>query len=123
MNDNYLLIGRRIDAKTSVDKYPTLVKEYYDLGCRFIVIRQDFGLVSQMEAARQLAKKAKICQDQGIVPIIRPVLNEYPAFRLNQVSSFFETSLRYLMESLAEEDVYFEGSLLCVSTIQEGSEI
>lgn len=52
------------------------------MGCRFAVIRQDFSVISVVEAARQLAMKAKICQEYGMVPIVRPVLNGYQKFRL-----------------------------------------
>ena len=72
-----MIIGRRIDAKTSVEEFEAIAKEYYELGCRFAVIRQDFSVVGVIEAARRLAKKARICQELGIVPIVRPVLNEY----------------------------------------------
>jgi len=50
--DNYLIIGRRIDSKTSVESYDQILKEYYDLGCRFVVIRQDFSMINTIEAAR-----------------------------------------------------------------------
>lgn len=80
LKENYLLIGRRIDAHTTLDKVKEILPEYYDLGCRFAVIRQDFSCINQIEASRQLAKKAKLCQEHGIVPIVRPVLNEYAKF-------------------------------------------
>lgn len=93
LKDNYLIIGRRIDAQTTLEQLETIAKEYYELGCRFAVIRQDFSLISIIEASRQLAKKAKICQDYGIVPIVRPVLNEYPKFNLEQIENHFNNTL------------------------------
>lgn len=61
LRDNYLIIGRRIEAKVTLDEFAPLIQEYYDLGCRFVQIRQDFSVISVIEASRQLAKKAKIC--------------------------------------------------------------
>lgn len=77
-----MIIGRRIDAQTSLEELETIAKEYYELGCRFAVIRQDFSVIGVIEAGRRLAKKAKMCQEAGIVPIVRPVLNEYSSFNL-----------------------------------------
>lgn len=52
LKDNYLLIGRSIGAETSAARFAATAKEYYDLGCRFAVIRQDFSVISVIEAAR-----------------------------------------------------------------------
>ena len=90
-----MIIGRRIDAQTTLEDLETIAKEYYDLGCRFAVIRQDISHIGVIEASRQLAKKAKMCQDHGIVPIVRPVLNEYPTYNLEQIETFFNTALQY----------------------------
>ena len=76
------MIGRRTCSDTNVEAFERLAHEYYNLGCRFIVIREDFSQIGIIVAARQLAKKAKICQELGIVPILRPVLNEYRNYNL-----------------------------------------
>lgn len=57
-------------------------------------------MINPIEASRQLAKKAKLCQDNGIVPIVRPVLNEYDKLKLSQVESFFNFALENLMDKL-----------------------
>jgi fructose-bisphosphate aldolase class 1 len=85
---------------TSVEDCAKIVKDYYELGCRFVVIRQDYSMINPIEASRQLAKKAKLCQEHGIVPIVRPVLNEYSKLKLNQVESFFGNTLEQLMDKM-----------------------
>lgn len=100
-----------------MEEFEVIAKEYYDLGCRFAVIRQDFSVIGVIEAARRLAQKAKLCQEQGIVPIVRPVLNEYDNFDLGQLENFFNTTLQWSMDMLKEEDVLLEGTILCVGTV------
>ena len=38
------------------------------------------------------------------------------------MENFFDTSLKYLMDFLREEEVILEGTILCVSTIREGKD-
>lgn len=57
-----------------------------------------------------------------MVPILRPVLNEYRKLDIHRTESFFDSSLKYLMDNLKAEEVILEGTILCVSTIKEGSD-
>ena len=51
------------------------------------------------------------------MPIVRPVLNVYENFGLEQIESFFNTVLQQLMDMLKEEDVLLEGTILGVGTV------
>ena len=52
LEDNKLIIGRRIESQTNLKQLQKYIKEYYQLGCRFAIIRQDFSIISQIESAR-----------------------------------------------------------------------
>ena len=45
-------MGRRIDALSTLEGIDKISKEYFDLGCRFAVIRQDFSHIGVIEASR-----------------------------------------------------------------------
>ena len=82
-----------------------MIKDYKGMGCKFVVIKQDFEMTNLFQMAQELAVKAKMCQELDIVPIVRPILKGTSGMTLNQVEELFGNSLEYLVTQLQEHDV------------------
>ena len=96
--------------------------EYYDLGARFAKWRAVFAITDTYpsvecyeEAASRLAKYAKICQENNIVPIVEPEVmmdGQYNTHSLERSREVVTAAHKALFAALEKEGAYLPGVLL-----------
>lgn len=105
-------------------------KVYYDAGARFakwraIIRITDSGAPSQLaidQNASTLARYARICQSQGLVPIVEPEVMMDGTHNLERSAIVTERVLAATVKALSDHHVLLEGALLKPNMVRQGSE-
>lgn len=124
---NFNDMGEKVT--TGLDNLPTRIPEYKSMGASFAkwraVINIGDGLPTDEALnanAQALAKYAKICQDNDIVPIVEPEVlidGNHTSERCYEVTAH---NLDILFTALATEDVFIGGIILKTSMILPGKD-
>lgn len=103
--------------------------EYAQMGAKFAkwraVITIGEGLPTDAcieENARRLAKYAKLCQQQNIVPIVEPEVLMDGAHDLEKCQEVTSKTLKTVFSSLSTEGVFLEGVILKPNMVISGKE-
>ena len=122
------LPGRPAEKITEgLDGLPERVAEYYQLGARFAkwraVIDIDEGIPSRYAIhtnAHALARYAKICQEDGLCPIVEPEVIMDGAHDIGRCQEVTEEVLEVVYRELHLQEVYLEGTILKPNMIISG---
>ncbi len=105
------------------------IKEYYQLGARFAkwraVISVGVGLPTMecvVANAEVMAKYAKICQENNVVPIVEPEVLMDGAHDINRCYEVTEMVLKIFFEKLSQYGVALDGMLLKPNMVIPGEE-
>ena len=106
-----------------------MAADFYALGCRFAkwraVLKIGNGCPTDLaihENATGLAKYAKICQDNGLVPIVEPEILSDGPHSAEECQRITEKVLSAVFKALADHKVLLEGALLKPNMVTYGSE-
>lgn len=105
-------------------------KQYYDAGARFAKWRailhiKDSGAPSQLaidQNAATLARYARICQSQGLVPIVEPEVMMDGTHNIERAAVVTEKVQAACVKALSDHHVILEGALLKPNMVRQGSE-
>lgn len=107
---------------------PARLSEYRGLGASFAKWRAAFKISSGTpseevirENAKVLARYAKACQDEGIVPIVEPEVLMEGAHSLEEAKAVTEKVIKILFEEMPKYFVALEGLILKTSMVISGS--
>ena len=104
--------------------------EYYEMGCRFakwrcvLKITED-GCPSDIaikDTAYSLAMYARICQQNGLVPIVEPEILTDGKHDIQKCAAISEKVFSAVVDELFKQDVLFDGMLLKPNMIMEGAQ-
>eukprot|EP00187_Rhodella_violacea_P013366 CAMPEP_0184713852 /NCGR_PEP_ID=MMETSP0314-20130426/4121_1 /TAXON_ID=38298 /ORGANISM="Rhodella maculata, Strain CCMP 736" /LENGTH=395 /DNA_ID=CAMNT_0027176615 /DNA_START=30 /DNA_END=1217 /DNA_ORIENTATION=- len=116
-------------ACTGLDGLGERAAAYYKQGARFAkwraVLQISPSTPSQLSIAENtwgLARYAKICQDNGLVPIIEPEILMDGDHDIERTAEVAEEVLAAVYKACDLNDVYLEGSLLKPNMIVPGSD-
>lgn len=105
------------------------LKEYHGLGARFakwravITIGKDLPSKDCISAnADALARYARRCQENGLVPIVEPEVLMDGDHTIDRCFEVTEVTLNALYEALAEHQVALEGTILKPNMVISGSD-
>jgi fructose-bisphosphate aldolase class I len=114
---------------TGLDNLPTRIPEYKEMGASFAkwraVINIGDGLPTDEALnanAQALAKYAKICQDNDIVPIVEPEVLIDGTHSMERCYEVTAHNLDILFAELNKEGVYMPGTILKTSMILPGKD-
>lgn len=107
----------------------TRLKEYVKLGATFckwravITVSKTTPTSKNLQQnARDLANYARICQENGLVPIVEPEVLMEGTHTSEQASNASEKILTMLFEELEKAEIFLEGLILKTSMIIAGKE-
>lgn len=110
-----------------LDGLPGRLQEYKDMGASFAKWRAAFKIGSGIPtdiAIRQnceiLARYAKICQDEGIVPMVEPEVLLNGEHTIEKSKAVTEKVLKVLFEELSKHFVNLKGLILKTSMVISG---
>lgn len=108
---------------------PARLSEYKTLGASFAKWRAAFKITANTpsdeairENAKVLARYAKACQDEGIVPIVEPEVLMDGSHNILKSKEITEKVLKILFEELPKYFVALEGLILKTSMVLSGKE-
>jgi fructose-bisphosphate aldolase class I len=121
--------GKEENFTKGLEVLPAMAAEFYALGCRFAkwraVLKIGNGCPTDLsihENATGLAKYAKICQDNGLVPIVEPEILSDGPHSAEECQKITEKVLSAVFKALADHKVLLEGALLKPNMVTYGSE-
>jgi len=105
-------------------------KTYYEAGARFakwraIIHISESGAPSQLaieQNASTLARYARICQSQGLVPIVEPEVIMDGPHNIERAALVTEAVQAAVVKALSDHHVLLEGALLKPNMVRQGSE-
>ena len=125
--DEGLITTNSIEQTTKgLDTLDERCKKYFEMGCRFAKWRAVFkvsqdGTYPSQENIKQnthdLAMYGKICQNNGIIPVIEPEILMDGDFTMARYAEVTETVLRYLYQHCADLEVKLEYTILKTNMI------
>lgn len=124
------LVGSSSEKVTEgLDGLRARLAEYYDLGARFTKWRAVIAIGPGLPSAHAiavnadaLARFAALSQEAGLVPIVEPeVLMDGP-HDIDRCLEVTSATLRRVFQSLAEQDVHLEGTLLKPNMVLSGKD-
>jgi len=141
MMDNGIIPGIKVDKGTQplagfpgevvtegLDGLRSRLEEYYKLGARFakwravINIGDDIPSGTCIEAnSHALARYAALCQEQGLVPVVEPEVIMDGSHDIDTCFEVTEVVLRSLFDSLYQNSVLLEGTILKASMVLPGT--
>ena len=141
MMDNGIIPGIKVDKGTQplagfpgemvtegLDGLRARLEEYYKLGARFakwravINIGDDIPSGTCIEAnSHALARYAALCQEQGLVPMVEPEVIMDGSHDIDTCFEVTEVVLRSLFDSLYQNSVLLEGTILKASMVLPGT--
>ena len=141
MMDNGIIPGIKVDkgpqplagfpgevVTEGLDGLRARLEEYYKLGARFakwravINIGDDIPSGTCIEAnSHALARYAALCQEQGLVPMVEPEVIMDGSHDIDTCFEVTEVVLRSLFDSLYQNSVLLEGTILKASMVLPGS--
>lgn len=108
---------------------PARLSEYKQMGASFAKWRAAFKITANTpsdeairENAKVLARYAKACQDEGIVPIVEPEVLMDGAHSILEAKKVLEKVLKILFEELPKYFVALDGLILKTSMVLSGKE-
>ena len=106
-----------------------MAAEFYKLGCRFAKWRSTLKIGNGCpteeaisENAVGLAKYARICQQNGLVPIVEPEILSDGPHSAEDCQKVSERVLNAVFRELHKHNVFLEGCLLKPNMVTYGSE-
>jgi fructose-bisphosphate aldolase class I len=121
--------GKEENFTKGLEALPAMAADFYALGCRFAkwraVLKIGNGSPTDLaiqENATGLAKYAKICQENGLVPIVEPEILSDGSHSAEECQKITEKVLSAVFKALADHKVLLEGSLLKPNMVTYGSE-
>ncbi len=142
MVENGIIPGIKVDKGTQalagfpgelvtegLDGLRARLEEYYKLGARFakwravINIGDDIPSGTCIEAnSHALARYAALCQEQGLVPMVEPEVLMDGDHDIETSYEVHEVVLRSLFDSLFNQNVMLEGTILKASMVVPGTD-
>jgi fructose-bisphosphate aldolase class I len=121
--------GKEENFTKGLEALPAMAAEFYALGCRFAkwraVLKIGNGCPTDLaisENAVGLAKYAKICQENGLVPIVEPEILSDGPHSAEESQKITEKVLSAVFKALADHKILLEGCLLKPNMVTYGSE-
>ncbi len=104
------------------------LKDYFELGARFAKWRAVINITDTNPSyyclytnAHALARYAKLCQEQGIVPIVEPEVIMDGSHTIERCYDVTEETLKVLFDELSKQKVELEGLLLKPNMVIAGT--
>lgn len=121
--------GKGENYTKGLDQLPAMTAEFYKLGCRFAKWRSTLKIGNGCptdeainENAVGLANYARICQQNGLVPIVEPEILSDGPHSAEDCQKVSERVLNAVFRELHKHNVFLEGCLLKPNMVTYGSE-
>lgn len=123
------ILGEHYQITEGLDGLRERLAEYRNMGLQFAKWRaviQHLSAINTPELysiranAHSLARYAKVCQEEGIVPIVEPELLLDSTAYVDAVKKCTELTLRIVFDELYEQKVNFKGMILKPNMVMNG---